>query len=107
MAAQIEAVLYVPVADNEGMAFGDTDWMELHARLARVGNGATRRGPHMGSWTAPDGVLYTEPVFEFEVAIDSWFAVQGFLETVRWTQSYFRQIAIHFKVAGIHETFPA
>ena len=104
--AQIETVLFIPLADNEGLPFSQPDWNQLHARLALAGNGSTRRGPHAGSWLGSDGILYSEPVFEFEVAIESWFALPVFLETVTWAQGHFRQLAMHFKVAGIHENYP-
>lgn len=105
MVAQIETSVYVPEADNDDIPFDDGDWAALYARLARIAGGATRRGPHQGSWLGPDSNLYTEPIFEFEVAVASWFDVPAFLEIVIWIQFHFRQLAIHFKVAGIHETF--
>ena len=106
MAVQIEAILTVPVADNDGAAFTTDEWVELHVRLGQVSGGATRRGPQQGTWTDPaTGELFEEPVFEFEVGLESWFDLPAFLDVVVWTQSHFRQIAVRFKVAGIAENY--
>ncbi len=106
MAAQIEAVLYVPVADNDAAAFDAAAWGALYRRFGEVAAGATRLGPHEGTWTSPDGQTFVEPVFTFEVALSSWFELPAFLDVVKWAQGQFRQRGIHFKVAGIHETYP-
>jgi len=46
---QMETVLYVPLADNDGAAFSEADCQQLVSRLASVASGSTRRGPHVGS----------------------------------------------------------
>lgn len=102
--ALIETTIIIPVADNAGVVFDEDDWIELQRRIGQVAPGMTRRGPHAGLWT-DDGVTYTEPVYEFEVDIESWFAIPGLLDVVRWTQQHFRQLGIMFKVAGIPEVY--
>ncbi len=103
---QIETILYIPVAGNDGVPFSADDWAELNVGLAKVAGGSTRLGPHLGSWVSPDGETVTEPVFTFEAGIETWFALPAFLEVVRWAQSRFAQTQIRFKVGGIAELWP-
>ncbi|MEX0781038.1 MAG: hypothetical protein WD557_00190 [Dehalococcoidia bacterium] len=106
--ALIEAHIIIPVRNNAGIAFSDEDWLELHQRLASVAGGFTRRGPHLGSWTDPDdGVEYTEPVFDFEVDIESWTSAGDFVDIAKWAASHFDQQAIAIKIAGVPETLSA
>lgn len=107
IAVQIETILYIPVAGNDGIAFPADAWTELNVRLAAVAEGCTRLGPHIGSWVSPEGETVVEPVFTFEVGVESWFALTEFLEVVRWAQARFDQTQIRFKIAGIAELWPS
>ena len=60
----------------------------------------------VGVVTPRTGETVVEPVFTFEVGVETWFAVPAFLDVVRWAQERFLQTQIRFKVAGLAELWP-
>lgn len=97
-----EAFILIPVVDNEGVAFGRADYDAFEVELAEFSGGFTLRGQVTGGWVDA-GRLYREPMFEYEIGLDSLRKVEGLIHLAEGAASRFRQLAIFIKVAGVLE----
>src|SRR5262245_16922776 len=55
-----EATLYLPLADNQGRRFSDSEWQEALELVVRPFGGATLGQPQEGCWVGPDKRLCRE-----------------------------------------------
>lgn len=98
----IKTMVLVPIADNDGKAFGPQDWAELEQQLLQAFGGWTDGGVVKGAW-ADGETVYRDTSRRFEVALGSWIQLPAWLELVRWIREHFRQISVYVEVAGIPE----
>ncbi len=97
----IKAIFLVPIRDNHGDGFSTADWRTLERRLLEFGGFTCARGVS-GAWEH-EGRVYRDSSRRYEVALEDWGRLHGWLEAVRWVRWHFRQEAIYIEVAGIPE----
>ncbi|MCX6023129.1 MAG: hypothetical protein NTZ05_15655 [Chloroflexi bacterium] len=97
----IEAQFLLPLRDNDGKPYSREDWDDLDERLAEFGGFTVI--PEVSGWWRDDGEIYRDVSNIYVVDLTSWADMSQWLETVRWAQVRFRQIAIRIRVAGIPE----
>ena len=97
----IEAVVLIPVADNNGRRFTRREWQALKDRLFAFG-GLTREGNVAGAWQSGTRT-YRDVSRRYVVALESWWQLPAWLEVVDWARVAFRQEALYVRVAGVAE----
>ncbi|MCX6023808.1 MAG: hypothetical protein NTZ05_19190 [Chloroflexi bacterium] len=98
----IEAVVLVPIRDNDRLDFERRDWDALEERLIPFG-GFSLQPNVMGAWRAPNGQIHRDVSNQYTVALPSWTDIAAWLDIVRWAKERFRQEAMYIRVAGIAE----
>lgn len=97
-----QAFILIPVLDNDGNPLRRQDYDEFEVELAEFPGGFTLRGQVTGGWVDTER-LYREPMFEYELGLDSLRKVAGLVQIAEAACGRFRQLAIFIKVAGIPE----
>lgn len=95
-----EVQVFIPVADNNGVAFGDDDYAALEAEImSRFGGLSLNPGTAVGSWV-DNGKRYDDRHRIYSVVVRS--LTQGHLigEVVEIAKRRFRQEAIFFRYLG-------
>ncbi len=95
----IEAVVLVPVTDNDGALFPASAWRTLEQRLLQFGGFSVREGVR-GAWRGEERV-YHDRLVEYTTSLTSWNQFPKWLIVVRWAKTQFRQEAIYIRVAGV------
>lgn len=103
----IEALVLIPVADNDGVRFPDDVLIELRRRFVDLAGGLTIEHEVRGIWIALDGREFAEPMSPYVVAVSSWWQLPGFLAIVEWARATLRQQSMFVKIATIPEIWPS
>ena len=102
----IEALILIPVADNDGQRFPDAILIELRRRLVELAGGLTIEHEVSGIWIAPGGREFSEPMSPYVAALRSWWQLPAFIAIVEWAREVLGQESIFVKIATIPEIWP-
>jgi hypothetical protein len=97
----IEAVILVPVHDNNGQRFDRALWRELERRLLQFG-GLTDTGTVRGVWQSGTRV-YRDTNRQFTVSLRTWRQFPAWLAVAEWVRTAFSQEAVYVRVASVPE----
>jgi hypothetical protein len=103
--AMFEVQVFVPVADNNGVAFEEADYAALETEIAtRFGGFTLNPGAAVGAWI-DGGRIYHDRHRIYSIGVRS--LTQGHLigEVLGFAKNRFRQEAIFFRYLGQTETF--
>jgi hypothetical protein len=95
----IKTVFLVPLRDNDGRPFAESDWLALEARLLQFG-GFSWIDNVAGIWQA-SGRVYRDVSRQYTVSLKRWIQLPAWLEIVLWVRTHFRQEAIYIEVANV------
>lgn len=98
----IQAIVMVPVLDNDGKPFDRRLRPELEARFVALAGGAGITAGVRGLWQGA-GRTYQDTNNRYDVWLSGWWQAPAFLDLVRWIQDTFDQEAIGIVVAGVPE----
>ena len=100
----IKTTILVPVTDNEGQPFPDTERRWLLQTAVRRFGGVTVEGTADGQWKDQRRVVH-DVSLRVTIALASWRDIPRWLRFVKAVRLRFRQKEIYGEVAGIPELF--
>lgn len=83
----------VPVRDNDGVPFTDTDFAAFEDFLLDLAGGFTRRGDVDGAWRSPAGVVMRDRSRAYALTLPQDAATQRMARLDAYIRSHFRQEA--------------
>lgn len=95
----IKTLFLVPLHDNDGQVFAESDWLALEARLLQFG-GFSWVDNVTGVWESGARV-YHDISRQYTVSLSHWTQLPAWLDTVAWVRMRFRQEALYIEVANI------